>query len=74
MVVGCHIFVEHAGTTPSPTHEMPVSHRCTGPARPTKLILAQVASHVIAALVLLDSGPTEWTERDIGLILLHPAL
>ena len=74
MVVGYHIFVEHAGTTPSPTHEMPVGHRCTGPTRPAKLILAQVASHVIAALILFDSGPTERTKRDIGLVLLHPAL
>ena len=34
---------------------MPVCHRCTSAASPAKLIFAQPACHVVAALVLLNN-------------------
>ena len=54
--------------------EVAITSRCAVTTCPAKLIAAQVAGHVVTALVFLDLGATQRTERDIVLVLFRPAL
>ena len=51
-----------------------IASRCTVTACPAKLIAAQVARHVVTALVFLDLGAAHGAEGDIVFVLFRPAL
>ena len=53
---------------------MAIAARCTVTTCPAKLIVAQVARHVVTALVFLDLSAAHGAEGDIILILFRPAL
>ena len=65
-------LVHHFDSTAAHEAEVVVSRACTRTASPAKLVAAQATSHVIAALVLLDTGAAHRAKRDVVFVLVCP--
>ena len=62
------------GTTASLDTEVIVCSTRTASACPTEFVAAELASHVVAACVFLDSCPTYWTHHHIVFVIFGPPL
>ena len=62
VIIRRHGLVKHGDSAAPTSCEVPIRGRGAAAAPPAELVLAQVASHVVAALVFLNARPAERTE------------